>query len=188
MFLEWIVIVLPTLFAVSIEILTRSMREHTLYRLGVIFFGIGLSALTWFQISRAHRTASAEQENAIVETSKRVSAEVSASVSESVTKSVSEQYTQTINGLQRQIGTLQSQLAAQGKKVDVIQGSNIVTGKNPIRVEIANPSAFPTGAPPLDVHATVMPVQPDSRHGKNAFQTDLYNKQSDEGRESFNHL
>ena len=170
MFLEYLIVILPFVFGLSIEIISKNVRERPYYRGAVILFGLVLSALTWFQMSRARKASSIERDSAVVETSKRVSAEVSESVSRSVTKSVSEQYTQTVNRLQAQIGSLHAQLAAQGKKVDVIQGSNIVTGKKPVRVEIENPSALPTGEPRLDIHVSAMPGIPNPQYGKNARQ------------------
>ncbi len=168
--LACIVVILPTLFALGIEAVSKEIKEHPYWRIGVIAFGVGLSALTWFQMSQANEAARADREAAVVDTSKRVSAAVSESVTQSVTKAVSEQYTQTINSLHAEIGSLQVQLAAQDKKVDVIQGSNIVTGKKPIRVEIANPGVLPTGEPPLSIHASAMPVVPNLQYGKNARQ------------------
>jgi hypothetical protein len=40
---------------------------------------------------------------------------------------------------------LKSQLSEQGKKVDVISSSNIVTGKNPVKVELTNPNPKTNG-------------------------------------------
>jgi hypothetical protein len=168
--LALIVVILPTLFALGIEVVSKEIKDHRYWRIGVIAFGVGLSALTGFQMSQAHKEARVDQEAAIVDTSRRVSAAVSESVTQSVTKAVSEQYTQTINELHSEIGSLQAQLAAQSKKVDLIQGSNIVTGKEPIRVEIANPSVLRTGEPQLSIHASAMPVGPNPQYGKNARQ------------------
>jgi hypothetical protein len=42
------------------------------------------------------------------------------------------------NTLQSQVFSLESQLSEQSKNVDIIKRSNIVTGKNPVRVEITN--------------------------------------------------
>jgi hypothetical protein len=125
------VLTLPILFGFSIEIVPKNVRENPYYRLCVAVFGIALSALIWFQMSRADRIAKGDRESAIAETATRVSGTVSESVSKSVTKAVNEQYAQTINSLHTEIGSLQAQLLAQGKKVDVIQQSNFVTGKIP---------------------------------------------------------
>lgn len=69
---------------------------------------------------RAAKTAKTEREEAVLETSTRVSSNVSEAVSRSVTKSVSEQYAQTINTLQSQIASLQAQLTVQGRNVEAI--------------------------------------------------------------------
>jgi len=133
------VVLLPTLFAVGIEVVSKEIKQHPYWRVAVLAFGIGLSALTWFQMSRANKIASTDRQAAIVETSKQVSA----AVSESVTKAVTKQYQDVVADQKKQISDLQAQVAAQGKDVSVIKGSNIVTGKNPIKVEIANTQAAP---------------------------------------------
>lgn len=170
MYLEFLVIILPTLFGLSIELVSKSIRERWYYRLGVVLFGLSLSGLTWLQISRSHKAAAKEQQTAIEETSKRVSASVSESVSKNVSKSVSEQYAQTINTLQLKIGSLEGQLSEQGKSVDIIKRSNIVTDKNPIKVEITNQNALPAGQAPLDIHASQLAGNPIPEYGKNARQ------------------
>jgi hypothetical protein len=45
-------VLLPTLFAVVIEVASKEIRAHPYWRIGVLAFGVGLSALTWVQISR----------------------------------------------------------------------------------------------------------------------------------------
>lgn len=166
------VVLLPTLFAVGIEVVSKEIKEHPVWRIAVLAFGVGISVLTWFQISRAAAVANREREQAIVETSERVSAKVSESVSKSVSKAVGEQYTQTINTLQQQIGTLQGKLETQGKNVEAIKGSNIVSGKSPIKVEVTNQSPVASGSSdePLRLHAAAMPVAPESRYGAHATQ------------------
>jgi hypothetical protein len=168
--LSWAVVILPTAFALVIEVVSKEMKERPYWRVGVIAFGIGLSSLTWFQMSRATKEANADREKAIVETSEKVSSKVSASVSESVsksvTKAVSDQYTGTINSLQLQIGSLQGQIALQGKNVEAIKSSNLVTGKQPVKIEVANPEAL--SKPNVSVSA--MTVASDPRYGKNAMQ------------------
>jgi hypothetical protein len=168
--LSWAVVILPTAFALGIEVVSKEIRDRPYWRLGVIAFGIGLSSLTWFQMSRATNAANTDRKKAIVETSEKVSARVSASVSESVsksvTKAVSDQYAGTINTLQLQIGTLQGQVALQGKSVEAIKSSNLVTGKQPIKIEVANPEAL---SQPV-VHVSAMTVPSNPRYGKNAMQ------------------
>jgi hypothetical protein len=56
-----LVVILPTLFAVLLEAVSKEIKEHPYWRIGVLTFGIGLSALTWIQISRADRIHDNEQ-------------------------------------------------------------------------------------------------------------------------------
>lgn len=86
--LAWAVVILPTIFALGIEVVSKEIREHPYWRIGVIVFGIGLSSLTWFQMSQATKVANREQERAIERVSAKVSESVSKSVSESVSSSV----------------------------------------------------------------------------------------------------
>jgi hypothetical protein len=165
--LEWIVVVLPTLGSLGLALIDEKFRKDRALRWSLIAFGILVSALTWIQMSRAHGAAEKERQAAIVETSKQVSAQVSESVSNSVTRAVSDQYTSTINNLQRQIGTLQTQLAAQGKNVEAIKGSDIVTGKQPIKVEVTNQAG---GAASPTIRVSRMPVTTRPEFGKMALQ------------------
>jgi hypothetical protein len=168
------VVLLPTAFAVVLELVNDEIKKSVYWRVGVMAFGLSLSALTAYQMVRATRTANRDREQAIRETSNQVSASVSASVSESVsksvTKAVSDQYTGTINNLQGQIGILQTQLSAQGKSVETIKGSDIVTGRKPVRVEIANPGNLPSGEARLDVHVSAIEGTPRPEFGKLARQ------------------
>jgi hypothetical protein len=54
------VVLLPTLFAVGIEVVSKEIKEHPSWRAAVLLFGIGLSVLTGFQITRADRLHSKE--------------------------------------------------------------------------------------------------------------------------------
>src|SRR5216684_61281 len=94
-----LVILLPTLFAVVLEVVSKEIKENAYWRVGVLAFGMGLSALTWFQVSRATKAADADRQNAIVETSQRVSAEVS----KSVTQAVTNQYANMVASQKKQI-------------------------------------------------------------------------------------
>jgi hypothetical protein len=132
--LSWMVVILPTLFAVGIEIVSRGIKERPYWRVAVIAFGLGLSSLTWLQMSRANKAASIDRQTAIIETSRQVSAEVS----KSVTKTVTDQYANLVADQKRQIGELQHQIALQGKDVSAIKSSDIVSGKHPVKVEVTN--------------------------------------------------
>src|SRR5882672_6302133 len=97
------VVLLPTIFAVVIELVTEDIKKHKFWRIGIVAFGVLISVLTFYQIHRADRVAVKDREDAIQKTSEKVSASVSASVSESVsksvTKSVTDQYSGTIRDL-----------------------------------------------------------------------------------------
>ena len=67
------VVLLPTLFAVGIEVVSKEIKEHLNWRIAVLGFGVGLSVLTWFQMSRAANNARKDQEDAIKTTATKVS-------------------------------------------------------------------------------------------------------------------
>lgn len=162
------VVLLPTLFALVIEVVSKEIKEHPHWRLGVITFGIGLSALTGFQLYRNDRIARNDRESAINETSKRVATETTKNVTEAIGK----QYNALITMLTKQNSDLQAQLAEENKKVDVIGKSDIVTGKNPVKVIVENqlpPSRSPGAALP-DIHVAQMRGEPRPELAKNAAQ------------------
>jgi hypothetical protein len=141
--LGWMVIVLPFLGSLWLAFVAERLTKDVKLKTQVVVFGVIVSALTWWQISRADKQAEVDRNNAVVETSKNVSA----SVSETVTNALAAQYQHTIDGLNQEIAELKGELQNQGKKVDVIGRSNIVTGKSPIKVEVANgnlPATLPT--------------------------------------------
>ena len=168
MFLEFLVVILPSIFGLTMELVNKSIRERWYYRMGIVLFGISLSGLTYLEIYKSHKDAAKEQQTAIEETSNKVSASVSESVSKSVTKSVTDQYAQTINTLQTKIGSLEAQLSAQGKKVDIIQKSKVVSGKEPLAVVVTNPSPNQGGPNPAEIHVARLTATPNPQYGKNA--------------------
>jgi hypothetical protein len=129
--LGWAVVMLPFLFAIGVELVPKEQRDDRRWKWGIIAFGLLLSIVTFFQMQRATTAAKADKDGAIVETSTRVSA--------SVTKAVTEQYQGLIADQKKQISDLQAQVTEQGRDVSVIKGSNIVTGKHPIKVEVEAP-------------------------------------------------
>jgi len=100
------------------------------WRYGLVLVGAIFSLLAWWQQTRSLQAAKKDRDEAIKQTSEQVT--------KSVTEAIGSQYKELIGSLTNQIGNLKGQLAEQGKKVDVIQKSNIVTGKNPIKVEVTN--------------------------------------------------
>lgn len=62
--LTWAVIIAPTLFAIGLEVVDEEIRKRSrTWRYGVIAFGVAISALTWFQMARADKTHSREQQD-----------------------------------------------------------------------------------------------------------------------------
>lgn len=57
-----LVVILPTLFAVVLEAVSKEIKERPYWRIGVLAFGVGLSALTWLQIARADSLHGHEQQ------------------------------------------------------------------------------------------------------------------------------
>lgn len=156
--LTFAVVILPTIFAICLEVIDRRIREHPRWRWGVIAFGVCLSGLTWLQISRE----SVARENAIRETSQQVAAETS----KQVTKAVTEQYSQMIADQKKQISDLQTQLAAQGKDVSAIKSSNLVTGKKPLKVEVINPPPKNPAPPTTPINVSWTQNSSDPMNGK----------------------
>lgn len=82
--LTWAVVILPSIFALAIEVVSKTIKERLVWRIAVIVFGIGLSALTGLQISRADKIATKDRDNAIiataVETSSRVNSQMKGNV------------------------------------------------------------------------------------------------------------
>ncbi len=103
--------------------------------------GIALSIFIYWQQSRAERKAQRDRNDAIETTAKKVSEDVAATLKK--------QYEPTVADLKRQVADLQDQLISQGKNVEAIRGSNIVSGKQPIKVEVTNPSPGTTQEPPI---------------------------------------
>jgi hypothetical protein len=131
--LGWAVIWLPIALSVAfifVPAKSEDAQQYIKWRYWLVAVAVLLGALSWWQQSRAIRASSADREKAITETSKQVSADV--------TKVVTSQYAQMIADQKAQILQLQNQLVAQGRDVRLIKGSNIVTGKSPVKVEVTN--------------------------------------------------
>lgn len=147
-FAEWLFVVIPVVLGL-IVILVPTKKEdakgHTRWRyiLGACLLLYGL--LAWWEQNNQDR----QRDKAIRDTSEQVSVQVT----KDVTKAVAEQYQAVIQNLTSQIGDLKGQLAAQGKDVSMIKASNIVSGKNPVKVEVTNPPRQPA-APPTNISWT----------------------------------
>jgi|ERR1700722_1463488 len=115
--LGWAVIILPTLFALGLELVNEEIRKDRRWRWGVIAFGVTLSGLTFWQQSRALTNAKADQEEAIQRTAERVTNDlaprVAAETSGSVTAVLNQQYGSIMSGLYKEIGKLEGSLQNQ---------------------------------------------------------------------------
>jgi hypothetical protein len=157
----FIVIIGPTIFALVLEIVSEDIRKTIWWRIGVVVFGVGLSLLTLWQLTSERHTAANEREQAIKDTSQQVAAETSTQV----TRAVTEQFKQTVAEQQKKIDQLQTKLDAQGKDVATIKGSNIVTGKYPIKVEVTNEPGTPAS---LQVENIRLFAEPESSTHRDA--------------------
>ncbi|MGA2457337.1 MAG: hypothetical protein ABSF85_07205 [Terriglobales bacterium] len=115
--LGWAVIVLPTLFAVGIEVVSKEIRDDKRWRWGVIVFGVILSGLTFWQQSRALKNAHRDQEDAIERTAQKVTKElapeVAAETSAHVTRVLNREYGSVISDLYKQLGELGGKIQGQ---------------------------------------------------------------------------
>jgi hypothetical protein len=87
-FLEWAVIILPTLFAVMLEIVSEGFRKNPRWRYSVAAFGLIVSALTWFQIARARKSAETDRQQIIIGIAKAISKEMKEGVPSAVTTAI----------------------------------------------------------------------------------------------------
>ena len=160
----WLPLALSVAF-IFVPARSEDERRHMKWRLWLVVFAFCFGLLAWWQQTRAIRAASKDRESAIKETSTRVSADV--------TRAVTSQYAGMIAEQQKKIDALQAQLTVQGKDVATIKGSNIVTGKKPIRVEVTNPTnADASGLPSLNWTQDEAP--PENGHARKTvhFKTD----------------
>jgi predicted transcriptional regulator len=101
------VVLLPTIFAVVIELVSEDIKKSGFWRVGVLVFGVVLSILTFYQIHRADGIAAKDREDAIEKTSQSVSEKVvpkvAAETSANVTEALNQQYGSVISGLYREL-------------------------------------------------------------------------------------
>jgi hypothetical protein len=140
-FLAWFVVLAPTLFAFGIELVSEQIRKSRKWRVGVIVFGLSLSGTTYWQQSRERSASAKDRQKAIQETS--------AETSKLVTASVSDLYSHKISEQNMQIADLQAELKAQSRNIDTIKGSDIISGKKPVKVEVTNPSIVQSPPVPM---------------------------------------
>lgn len=166
--LSWLTLVVPValgLVVILVPAKREDERSHMRWRyiLGASLILYG--GLSWWQQSRTIRASTKDRADAI----RKTSTEVAAETSKEVTKAVTDQYSQMVADQKSQITQLQSQLAAQGKDVSAIKGSNIVTGKNPIKVEVMNETASAAMLPVENVKIfweSETSIHPDAPYAK----------------------
>jgi hypothetical protein len=136
--LSWLVLVVPVVLGLIVilvpakrEDAKRHMRWRYILGASLILYG----CITAWQQHRAIKASTKERDDAIKQTS--------AQVTRDVTKIVGDQYSEVVKNLTDQIGDLKGQLAKQSKDVNTIKGSDIVTGKKPINVNVVNPTSAP---------------------------------------------
>lgn len=78
--LSWAVIVAPVLFAIVIELAPEKFRKSTLWRIGVLAFGILLSVLVWLQQYQTVTNARADQQQAVEETASKTASKIAATL------------------------------------------------------------------------------------------------------------
>jgi hypothetical protein len=142
--LSWVVLLVPVVLGVIVIAVPARHEDEKghmrwRYALGVCLILYG--AITWWQQSRDRTTAAKERQKAVQETAAETSKQVTATVSDLYSHMISEQKTQIAN--------LESELKAQSRNLDAIKGSDIVTGKKPVRVELTNPGLSPTPPAPV---------------------------------------
>jgi hypothetical protein len=126
---------LPIILAgvgVYVTIYTPAQQNKRLWTSSLIVFCVITLGAMFLQQHRTAKSASIDRQLAIEETTRKVS------------NSVADQYKGEISGLNTRIKSLQEQLTQQSRSVETIKGSNIITGRTPVKVEVTN--ALPAGS------------------------------------------
>ena len=166
-FLNWFVVAIPFLVTVGATVLALKLPHERHYRklvAGAVVIGLAFSGFAYWQQIRVSQQAIKDRDSAVEETTRNV------------TKAVGEKYSGLINSLTSQVGELKGQIAAQSKDVGIIKGSNIVTGRNPVKVEVINPSGAPglgAQAPPEVEHVQLLKSAENSRYQDAPFASKL---------------
>jgi hypothetical protein len=165
-FLNWFVLAIPFLVTVGATVLALKLpheRHYWKFVFGAIAVGLLFSGIAYWQQVLAGRQATRDRDTAITATADRVAKETT----KKVTDAVGQQYQGLVKSLTDQIGDLKGQLAAQGKKVDVIGSSDIVTGKKPVKVEVTNGGIGASGPAPEPIeHLTLIRESVNSTNDK----------------------
>lgn len=163
LFLSWFVIAIPLFVTVGATVIALKLPQERHYRkfvIAAIAVGLLFSIITFWQQNRALTQAAQDRDKAIKDTADRVAKQTT----ENVTQALAKQYGTTITEMAKQ-------LAEQGKKVERIGQSDIVTGKKPVSVVVTNPTpATGAGEQPLEIHVSRLSATPDPQYGRNAAQ------------------
>jgi hypothetical protein len=158
-FLGWVVLVVPVLLGTVVVFMPEGAKNaltHKRWKFGLLIITVIYSGIVgWWQV-RSEREAAQDRDKAVGDTADRVAKRTT----EDVTQALARQYGRTITAMAQQ-------LVEQGRKVERIGQSDILTGKKPVRVVVANPT--PSEAP-LDIHVSRLSATPDPTRGKNAVQ------------------
>lgn len=136
--LSWLVIALPVALGVLPFLIPQKEANPLMRKEWKIFFAfiaVAYSGIVLWQQKLTSEAAIRDRNTAIQETGKL--------------------YKVTIDNLNSRIQGLESQLTEQGENVEVIKRSNIVTGKNPVKVEVTNPSSQSKPQLPILAHIRI---------------------------------
>jgi cbb3-type cytochrome oxidase subunit 3 len=146
-----IVLALPVVASLIFAFMPERKEKpvtHRRWRIGFIVAAVAYTAIVFWQQRLAIRDSDRDRENAIRETSDRVSKQVA--------EQVRDDYQDTIKRQADKIGELQGQLKVMGEQVNTIRTSNIVTGAKPVKVEVTNAAApQPTPLPVQDLRGSI---------------------------------
>ena len=144
--LAWLVLVIPVGLGLVVMLVPEKHEDRKGYTRWRYILGASLilyGGLCWWQQSRSTKSAFKDRQEAIQQTSTQVTG--------AVTKAVSDQYQAVVKNLTNQIGVLKGQLASQSKDLSLIKGSNIVTGRKPVKVEVTNPPIRQPAPSPVNI-------------------------------------
>ncbi|MBI4165454.1 MAG: hypothetical protein HY508_06940 [Acidobacteria bacterium] len=157
--LGWVVLVVPVLTGAVMLFMPESSDRAKRWKIWLLAISIIYTGIVWWWQARANREAAKERTHAIGEASRRVMNET--------TEAMGKQYGQIIEAMTKQNSALSVQLGEQGRQLQAIGKSDIVTGKRPIPVTVTNPG--PSGAQ-ANFRAVMLPAAPNPKYGKNAAQ------------------
>lgn len=163
-FLSVLIIALPVVASVAPFFMPERKESpimHRRWRIGFVVFAIFYSGLVWFWQYRTTKEDEIKRKDALIQNSS------------DVRKIVKEEDQGVVANLNRTIGTLSDLVSSQQKQISDIHNSNIVTGKKPVQVEVANYKSMASGdnqEQKLDVRVSSLPITSDPQLGKHGLQ------------------